>query len=150
VTNLPETQRIEGMVSVTGPVKHAALVMIAEVEVPPVPRDDINRLIDAGTVSTEGFGAVVLSLTGQSKGQIRAAGEVGAILVPDVGPVSRALQETRQLQFPLEVKAGAGADATFFSSDQPRYVVGFPEYRVMLYNTTDKTVVVDLFAYLTN
>ena len=28
--------------------------------------------------------------------------------------------------------------------------VAFPSYRVMLYNTTDKTVTTNLYAYLTN
>jgi hypothetical protein len=29
-------------------------------------------------------------------------------------------------------------------------MVAFPRYRVFLYNTTDKTVTVNLYAYLTN
>ncbi len=52
--------------------------------------------------------------------------------------------------FPLEVTApGVSIDTPYFASSQPRYTVGFQAYRVLLYNTTDKTVTVNLFAYLT-
>ena len=38
----------------------------------------------------------------------------------------------------------------YFASSQPRFTVAFQAYQVYLYNTTDKTVTVDLYAYLTD
>ncbi|NIM61199.1 MAG: hypothetical protein GTO30_05940, partial [Acidobacteria bacterium] len=55
------------------------------------------------------------------------------------------------VQFGLNVAALGNTGARpYFSSDQPRYTVGFDAYRVYLYNETDKTVTANLFAYLTN
>ena len=150
VTNFPEVQGVQGTVSVEGIVQHAALVSLREIEVPPVRRDEIRRLVSVGTLTTEGFSALVLSLTGQARGDIRRPGLVGAILIPDEEPIARALDEKGQIQFPFEISAAAGVDQPLFFSEQPRYIIGFPRYKVMLYNTTDKTVTVDLYAYLTN
>lgn len=150
VTNLPEIQDIQGRVTVEGIVQHAALESLSEIEVPPVGREEIRRLVHGGTLTTAGFSALVLSLTGQAKGDIRRSGEVGAILIPDEEPVLRAFDERGQFQFPLEISAEAAPDRPLFFSDQPRYIIGFPRYRVLLFNTTDRTVTVDLYAYLTN
>lgn len=150
VTNLPEIQDIQGTVSVEGIVQHAALASLSEVEVPPVGREEVRRLVHGGTLTTDGFSALVLSLTGQAKGDIHRSGEVGAILIPDEDPIVRAFDERGQFQFPLEISAEAAVDMPLFSSDQPRYIIGFPRYRVLFFNTTDKTVTVDLYAYLTN
>ncbi len=38
----------------------------------------------------------------------------------------------------------------YFASEPQRFTVGFPRYRVLVYNTTDKTASVSLHAYLTN
>lgn len=150
VTNFPATQRVNGAVAVEGVVHQAALTSLREIEVPPVAPSDLRRLVDGGVVPTDGFGAVVLSLAGQPKGMVRQKGEVGAILLPDEEPIVRAFEEKGQLQFSMEVRAEVPAAAPVFSSGQPRHVVAFPRYRVLLYNTTDRTVSVDLYAYLTN
>jgi len=149
VTNFPGTQRIEGSVTVDGAVRQASFVSLEELEVPPVSRDDVQRLIDAGLLETEGFGAVVLSLTGGHKGRMKVAGNVGVILLPDVESVQRVFVDRGHMQYPLEVIAPAILDVPHFHSDQPRFVLGFPRYRVLLYNTTDTTVTVNLYAYLT-
>jgi len=150
VTNFPETQRVEGGVTVEGVVHQAALTSLQEIEVPPVAASDLRRLVAGGVVRTDGFGAVVLSLAGQTKGMIRQQGQVGAILIPDEEPIVRAFEEKGQLQFPMEVKADVPASAAYFSSSQPRHSVAFPRYRVLLYNSTDRAVSVDVYAYLTN
>ena len=155
VTNLPDVQRVEGLVGVDGPVRTATFAAIEEVEVPPAARAHVTRLIDGGTLATDGFGTVVLSLTGGFKGKLTQPGTVGAILVPDTEAIGRALEEKGQLQFPLEVKAATAMPAPnfvtpYFSSDQPRHVVAFPRYRVWFYNDTATTVTVNLYAYLAN
>ena len=150
VTNFPDPQRVDGAVSVQGVVHQAALTSLREIEVPPVAPADLRRLVAGGVVATDGFGAVVLSLAGQTKGMIRQQGQVGAILIPDEEPIVRAFEEKGQVQFPMEVKAEVPIAAAYFNSGQPRHTVAFPRYRVMLYNTTDRAVTVDIYAYLTN
>jgi len=150
VTNFPELQQVSGQVSVEGVIPHGSLAVLKDLEVPPVGREDVTRFVGAGTVTTDGFSGMVLSLTGQPKGTTLQEGRVGALLIPDVEPVTRAFEERGQLQFPFEVRAGVPAGTAAFFSEQPRFVVGFPRYRVFLYNTTDKTVTATLYAYLTN
>ena len=151
VTNFPGTQHVNGSVSVEGPVHQAALSAINDIEVPALLRPtDIRHLVPAGAITTDGFVAVVLSLTGQVKGNLTRPGEVGAILVPDVEPILDVLDEKGLFQFTLEVKAPSLPGLPYFHSDQPRFIVGFPRYRLLLYNTTERTVNVNLYAYLTS
>ena len=150
VANFPDTQRIHGTVSVEGVILQTSLVSLKDIDVPPVRPDDTRRLVNGGSITTDGFSAIVLSLAGQSKGTVRQPGRVGAILIPEVEAVTRAFDEREQLQFSLEVEAISEAGAPYFYSDQPRFNIGFSSYQVLLYNTTDKTAKVDLYAYLTN
>lgn len=151
VTNFPELQQVAGTVSVEGPVRHSTLQRVKEILVPPVEPEETGRLIDGGVVTVDGFTSAVLSLNGQTKGKILRPGTVGAILIPDEESVIRAFEEEGQAQFPLKVSASVTSGATrSFASDPVRLTVGFPRYHVRLYNTTDKTVTVNLFAYLTN
>ena len=123
---------------------------IKEILVPPVDPKETGRLIDAGVLTTDGFTSAVLSLNGQAKGRILRSGTVGAILIPEEESVIRAFEEEGQAQFPWEVSAALAAGAPrSFASTPVRHIVGFPAYRVRLYNTSDKTVTVSLFAYLT-
>jgi len=150
VTNLPPVQRVSGLVGVDGPVRTATFAAIEEVEVPPAKRSHITRLIDGGTIATDGFGTAVLSLTVAIKGRLLQDGKIGAILVPEAPAISRVLEEKGQLQFPLEVSAAATTTAAYFTSDQLRHTVAFPGYRVWFYNDTETTVMVNLYAYLTH
>ncbi len=150
VINLPSVQRVEGLVGVDGPVRTATFAAIEDVLVPPASREHMTRLIAGGTLATDGFGTVVLSLAGVFRGRLTHAGAVGAILVPETGPIAQVLQEKGALQFPLEVKATTTATFAYFSSDQPRHVVAFPRYRVYFYNDTATTATVNLYAYLAN
>jgi len=149
VINFPETQNVQGRVSIEGTLRQAALTSLREIEVPPVGPSDPRKLISAGVITTDGFGAVVMSLSGSTKGRAPRPGEVGALLIPDEEPILRLMEEQGVLQFALEVKAPVALNNPIFSSAQERRLVGFPRYRVLLYNTSDRTVTVDLFAYLT-
>lgn len=151
VTNFPDPFRVEGKVSIDGPVRLSTETAFREVIVPPVRRTETTRLVEAGKLSTEGFAHLVLSLQGQVKGEVLRAGGVGAILIPDEQPILDAFNDRGLFQFGLEVAAGSvSAETPYFESNQPRYTVGFSTYRVLLYNATDKTVTVNLYAYMTN
>jgi hypothetical protein len=151
VRNWPEAFRVKGPVEVTGgPLRRAALVERTELVVPPVGRGDLPRWYDAGTLETDGYPAVVLSLAGQQRGQQTRVGAVGAVLVPDTEVVRQAFDEARLPLFSLEVAVdGVGPSTAYFAAEQKRFVVGFPRYRLLLYNTTDKTVTASVYAYLT-
>ena len=151
VTNFPAVQEVEGSISIKGPIRQAALAAIKEIIVSPVSPKDTQRLIQGGSIQTDGFTNVVLSISGQVKGEIYRAGTVGALLLPDEEPIMKAFEDKGQMQFSLEVAAaGVSGASPYFASNQPRYSLGFPRYRVFFYNTSDKTVNVNLYAYLTN
>jgi hypothetical protein len=149
VINFPDPQRVRGAVSIEGTVRHAELVRIPDVIVPPVKPTDTTRLITAGTLVADGFTQAVLSVNGITKGDVLKAGSVGAILVPEEEIVVRTFLEAGQIQFPLEATASVGPGSPYFASTPERRIVAFPRYRVLLYNTTDKTVTANVFAYLT-
>lgn len=150
VTNLPKVFPVEGTVQVAGPIPHARLARLTEVLVSPVSPKDTFHLIPGGTIATDGFTSVSLSLNGETKGEVYRAGTVGAILIPDEESITRAFEEKSQMQFALEVTAASGSGpSAYFASVPVRHPVGFPRYRVFFYNTADKAVSVNLFAYLT-
>jgi len=151
ITNFPQTQQVAGTVAIDGVVRHAALQHLKDLLVAPVSPKETTRLVPAGTLTTDGFTSVVLSLNGQTKGRTMRAGSVGALLIPDEETVTRAFEEEGLFQFPMEIKALSVPGASlYFASEPQRFMVGFPRYRVLLYNTTDKTASVSLHAYLTN
>ena len=143
----------EGLIHLVGMVVLLSLMVFIsfyDLVVPPVGRGDPQRWFDAGTIETDGFPAIVLSLAGQQRGQQSRIGSVGAVLVPDADFVQQAYDEARLTMFSLEVAVdGVGPTTAYFSAEQKRFVVGFSRYRVRLYNTTDKTVTANLYAYLT-
>jgi hypothetical protein len=149
VVNLPEVQQVQGSVSVDGPVPQTELVRLSEAIVAPVDPKETTALVSGGTVVTEGFVSIVLSLAGQVKAQYFQQGKIGAILIPDEQLTRDAFDEAGQLLFPLRVEATAGSEA-YFASEQPSFQLGFPSYRVYFYNTTDRPASVTLFAYLAN
>jgi hypothetical protein len=151
VRNFPELQQVEGAVSVEGPIRHSDLRKLQDVLISPVGPKETTRLIEGGILEIAGFTSVVLSLSGRGQGKVLKPGSVGAILVPDEESIVRTLEEEGQIQFPLEVTAAVeSGEPRSFASKQTQHSVGFPRYRVLLYNTSDKTVTVNLFAYLTN
>lgn len=150
ITNWPSVLSVEGTVVVDEPVKLARFTSIREIVVPPVERVETTRLVDAGTIVTDGFPNVVLSLHGTVKGTVKREGGVGVILIPEEEVVQEAFFEQGLLHFALETVAdGITARTPYFASHQPRFTVAFPRYRALLYNTTDKAVSANLFAYLT-
>lgn len=150
VTNFPDLYRVEGEVSIRGPIRSGSLVTLRDVLVPPVGRTDSTRLVNAGTITTDGFANVVVALAGQVKGDVKG-GTIGVLLVPEDETVVRALDEQGQFLLALEAKAtGVTGRPAYFGSEPSRFAVAFPRYRVLLYNATDKTAAVTVYAYMTN
>jgi len=151
VTNFPSIQKIEGEITIKKPIPFSELVSFEQIIVPPVQPTETTRLVEAGVLTTNGFPEVVLSLHGVVKGSVLKPGSVGAILLPAQPTIEEAFNEQGLVHFAMELAAGGVSSATpYFASNQPRYTIGFRAYTVLLYNTTDKTVTVDLFAYLTS
>jgi hypothetical protein len=151
VTNFPKLQTVRGAVAIDGPVELARMVRLEEITLPPIGREETTRLLEAGTIEAEGFPSLVLSLQGVVKGHVGRVGTVGVILIPDESRIQEAFDEHGMMHFYMEARAqGVSADTPYFASEQPSYTVAFPRYKVLLYNTTDKAVTVDVFAYLTN
>jgi hypothetical protein len=151
VTNFPDVQTVEGKVGVVGPVHLSALRAFEGIVVPPVARHETTRIVEAGILDANGFAAVVLSLHGVVRGDVKKPGDVGVILLPAESLIQEAFNDQGVMHFTLETAArGVSTQTPYFASEQPRYTVGFPRYRVLLYNTTDKTVTANVFAYLTD
>lgn len=151
VTNFPDVQRVSGEVRVTGPIQLSRMERFEDILVPPVRPEETTRLVEAGTLKTAGFPKVVLSLHGLVRGELKQIGDVGVLLVPEEAPILQAFNEVGQVHFALQAIAGGVTHRTpYFASTQPAYQVGFQAYRVFLYNTTDKSVTVNVYAYLTN
>lgn len=151
VTNFPQTQEVTGRVSVKGTVRHASFEQFKGIVVPPVDPEDTRRLIDGGVLETEGFTSVVLSLNAATGGRMFQPGSVGVILTPEEETIEGVLEEEGQHQFALRAEMALEPDSSrSFASDPTRLMVAFPRYRVHFYNSTDKNVKANLFAYLTN
>ena len=151
VTNFPKVFSVSGVVTVDGPVKQAKLAALRDVVVPPVNPKETTRLIQGGVVESDGFTAMVLGLQGQIKGEVFRPGTVGVFLLPDEPSIVSAFEEKGLMQFSTEVNApGVSAASAYFASTATRVPIGFPRYRTYFYNTSDKTVTVNLYAYLTN
>ena len=149
VVNLETPHPVTGTISVAGTIQHANVVRINDVVVSTARRQEPPQWVEVGTVETEGFTSVVLSLQGQMKGSITQRGSVGAILIPDEAPILQALTEG-VVQLPLEVLAEVSPDSEFFSGSQASLPVAFPRYRVFFYNTAGQSVSANLYLYLTN
>jgi len=151
VTNFPSVQQVSGELALDGPVHLARATRFRDITVPPISRDETTRMVEAGVLTVEGFPQLVLSLHGVVKGDVGRAGAVGAILIPDEPTIEEAFREQGILHFYLETVSNEIVSGVPYFASAPRNAqIAFPRYRVLLYNTTDKTVSANLFVYLTN
>jgi hypothetical protein len=128
-----------------------ALVGIRGVSVATCSRTDVRSLVDAGAFDADGYTGLVLNLAGQMKGADEAGGDVGAILIPDVAPFDRAYANMGLLPASLEIAVHVSSRTSpYFMAKQQRADVGFPRYRVLLFNETASPVGVSFFAYRTH
>ncbi|MGQ9496600.1 MAG: hypothetical protein ACUVRY_10205 [Thermoanaerobaculaceae bacterium] len=159
VVNQPETLRIRGevtiaepivgQVSVTGPIPQGRALVIKDVEVPPVSKATAPNLVFGGTVNTEGFVNMVVSLAGMQRATPTRSGEVGVILLPEEELPQRAWEEHGEALFAV-VTSGQSKTGSppYFASEPLRATVAFPRYRVFLYNNSDRTVLLTVYVYL--
>jgi len=125
-----------------------ALVSFETITVPPVGRGEPNELIDAGILDVEGYREVVLSIGGELQKASVPGGSIGAILMPDRASFEFVRRHERLYPFPMEVAVDIAPNAPLvFLGEQVTARVAFPRYRVLLYNSTDRTAKVSLFAY---
>jgi hypothetical protein len=147
VTNFPEVQQISGRVVVAEPIP-ATRFLTLKALVSPSALADVNHLTDAGTLETSGFTHVTVSLAGSLQGSGQP-GAVGVVLVPELPEVLTALKNQGVLQFALRTEAPVSpAQGGLYSSEPTTHRVGFPRYRVFLYNTTPKSAEAVVYAYL--
>jgi hypothetical protein len=150
VVNLKDPHPIQGTVEVPEPVPHARLERMLDVVVGPSTRGEPNLWAEAGVLETDGFTSVVLSLHGQLRGIPGSTGAVGLILVPDEETIQQSLVEG-EVHLALEAVAEpVPAAGLYFSGTRSGLPVAFPRYRVFVYNTTDRSASVNVFAYLVN
>jgi len=111
-------------------------------------RTDLSRLTDAGVLVADGAGTLVVTLGGELKSKTEKDGSIGVLLLPDVAPFETAFRSRRALLVTQEAIAriSSGESGYFISSPQ-RFDVGFPRYRVLLYNTTGAAVSASVFVY---
>jgi len=118
------------------------------ISVAPVRRSDVTQLIDAGTISTDGFENIVFSLGGEFKERLPEEGTIGALLIPDEELFDYLLRNEGHFVFPLEVKADMrGLQTSIFISESQTAKVAFPAYRIYLYNETTSAATVSLYVY---
>jgi len=151
VANFPKLYQVRGDVTVQGTVRHAEYVKREAVVVTTSHRNEWTELMPAGTVDTEGFTSLSLSLQGEVKAANTADGTVGVVLLPDEEPVLRALKDAKRVEFPIETacQLGKGGSA-YFDSGSITQQVGFGRYRIFLYNTAPHAVEANVYIYLRN
>jgi hypothetical protein len=150
VVNLKDPHPIEGTVTVETPIPHSETQSLLDVIVAPAPRDEPSLWTEAGILETDGFTSVVLSMHGQFRGNPTGLGDVGLVLIPEEENILRALGEG-EVHLPLDAVAqGVPNGRQYFSGTRAGLAVAFPRYRVFLYNTTDRSASVNIFAYITH
>ncbi len=149
VVNLESPHPIRGVVTVNMPIPHSAMARVENLVVGPASRDETNLWVDAGRLETDGFTDVVLSVHGTLKGNPSVPGALGVVLIPEEEAILRAFAEG-EVHLPLQTEAGLAGGAFYFSGSSPSLPIGFPSYRLYLYNTTDRSASADVFAYLTH
>jgi hypothetical protein len=150
VVNLKDPHPIEGTVNVGAPVPHSRTQSLFDVVVAPAARSEPSLWTEAGALDVDGFTSAVLSFHGQFRGNPSAPGAVGLVLVPEEENIIRALGEG-EVHLSLDAVAEPVPDGRlYFSGARAGLAVAFPRYRVLLYNTTDRSASVNVFAYLTH
>lgn len=145
VNNFPRSQTVNGSVSLEGTTKAAKVEAIL---LPPSRRADLSEMVPAGRLDTETYTSVSLFLQGEIKSTSIPAGNIGVVLVPDEEPILRVLKEAKKIQFPLETTCSIKSGDSEYFSCESNHVIGFPRYRIYLYNTLNKTAEVNVFLYL--
>ena len=115
---------------------------------PGIARTDTQRFVEVGTVDTDGFSELRISIAGEFKEAIPRGGTIGAILIPDINPFTYLLQQEGKIVFATEVNVpiGGQSGAIFYSEAVPSKVA-FPAYKIYLYNDTTSAAGVNVYVY---
>lgn len=124
-----------------------SLVAIRRIVVPSAPRHQTTQLVDAGVFDCDGYKSLVLNLAGEVKDPVPKGGKLGAILVPDVEPFTQAFQQLGLLPVTIEIEVALKPGAGYYMADPKRADIGFPRYRVLLFNETGHQVTANFFAF---
>ncbi len=111
------------------------LVAARGILVAPVPRTEVPNLVDAGVVDCEGFEHLVVNLAIEMKGPVEPGGVVGAVFIPDVFPYDRAYRALQLLPTAAEIVVPIEGTSAYLAAKQLRFEIGFPRYRVLLWNS---------------
>ncbi len=127
-----------------------ALIGLRGLMVPPIARSEATNLIDAGTIDTDGYTHMTLNLAIELKGTATRPGVVGALLLPDVEPFRRVWRTLGLVPAMVDFTVAANLESGAYAmAPQQTFEVGFPRYRVLLYNTTGTSATAAFFAYRT-
>lgn len=148
IKNFPETQQIKGSVSVEGTTKSITKEGLI---VPTSQRAELSEMVYAGTIETDGFTSLLISLQGEMRNDVFSSGTIGVLLVPDQGSILRILRDAKRVQFPIECKAQTkSGDSIYFESEQVQQRIAFSRYKMYLYNTANKQAEANVYLYLSN
>jgi hypothetical protein len=95
----------------------------------------------------DGYKSLVLNLAGEIKDPVPKAGKLGAILVPDVEPFTQAFQQLGLLPVTIEIEVALKPGSGYYMAEPKRADIGFPRYRVLLFNETGHQVTANFFAF---
>ena len=127
-----------------------ALIGLRGLMIPPIERSETTNLIDAGTIDTDGYTHLTLNLAAELKGHASKRGVIGVILIPDVQPFEKAYRILTWIPTSFDFVVGATpAGSSYLMAEQRTFDVGFPRYRVLLYNSTGTSATVAFFVYRT-
>ncbi|MCK9419828.1 MAG: hypothetical protein M0R70_10670 [Nitrospirae bacterium] len=148
VNNFPELQQIKGSVSIEGTTK---FITREGLVVPTSQRAELPEMVYAGTIETDGFTSLLISLQGEMRSEVFSSGTIGVLLIPDEMPILRILRDAKRIQFPIECKVQAkSGDPIYFESEQVQQRIAFTRYKMYLYNTANKSAEANVYLYLSN
>lgn len=148
VVNFPALQEVEGEVHVGQPIPHTRL-LVKDSQVGPGRFENPNSYEDLGVIDVSGFSTVTLSLAGEIQGRLTHGGVIGALLVPEVPAIRDALRVHGVHQFTVQEQTVVSpSESGLFHSAQATAQLGFPRYRVFLFNETSRTATATLYLYL--
>ncbi len=148
VNNFPELQQIKGSVSIEGTTKYITKEGLV---VPTSQRAELSEMLYAGTIETDGFTSLLISLQGEMRSDVYSSGTIGVLLIPDEKTILRALRDAKRVQFPIECKVHTkSGDPVYFESEQVQQRIAFSRYKMYLYNTANRAVEANIYLYLSN
>ena len=148
VNNFPDLQQVRGSVSIEGTTKY---IKKEGLVVPTSRRTELSEMVYAGTIETDGFTSILISLQGEIRSEAFSSGTTGVLLIPDEKPILRTLRDAKRIQFPIECMVHTkSGDPVFFESEQVQQRIAFSRYQMYLYNTGNKSIEANVYLYLLN